>query len=213
MRFFGNGICCASYACLNAMQDPSIDLQLFEISLSTPFGIRHYENGLFDRLLTTYCDPNKGLDRALRIWGYRVQTHRIATPEEAVVCIRSLIQPGNPVLIGPIDMGALGYQIMPSMLRRMDHYLVLEFYTDNQVLCTDSEGFLQYPLEDAQLCRYLNAEQVLEAEGCITVRQIEKEYQYNMEEILRFALKFAADNLQAAEESEEGSHAINKCCE
>lgn len=43
MRFYGNEICCGSYACLNAMQDPSIDLQLFEISTSTPFGIRHFE--------------------------------------------------------------------------------------------------------------------------------------------------------------------------
>ena len=60
MRFYGNEICCGSYACLNAMQDPSIDLQLFEISTSTPFGIRHYENEHFDRLLTTYCDPNRG---------------------------------------------------------------------------------------------------------------------------------------------------------
>ena len=79
MRFFGNEICCGSYACLNAMQDPMVDLQLFEISTSTPFGLKHCENNYFDRLITTFCDPNNGMDRA-EYSGLRVPPIRNGIP-------------------------------------------------------------------------------------------------------------------------------------
>ena len=63
MKFYGNEICCCSYACLNAIEE-DIDVQLFEISTSAPFGVRHYRESHFDRLLTTFCDPNQGVDAA-----------------------------------------------------------------------------------------------------------------------------------------------------
>lgn len=174
MRFYGNEICCGSYACLNAMQDPSIDLQLFEISTSTPFGIRHFENEHFDRLLTTYCDPNQGMDRALRLWGYDAETVRTGAAKEAVREIRRRISPEYPVIVGPIDMGKLGYQIMPALLKRMDHYILLEYCSDTEAYCTDSEGFYQYRLTYEELGACLSADAVPEADGCITVRQIRK---------------------------------------
>lgn len=212
MRFYGNEICCGSYACLNAMQDPSIDLQLFEISTSTPFGIRHFENEHFDRLLTTYCDPNQGMDRALRLWGYDAETVRTGAAEEAVREIRRRISPEYPVIVGPIDMGKLGYQIMPALLKRMDHYILLEYCSDTEAYCTDSEGFYQYRLTYEELGAYLSADAVPEADGCITVRQIRKKREYRMEEVLEQSLRYAADNLRAAEEAGEGSRAVKNCC-
>lgn len=211
MRFYGNEICCGSYACLNAMQDPSIDLQLFEISTSTPFGIRHFENGHFDRLLTTYCDPNQGMDRALRLWGYDAETVRIGTAEETVREIRHRIRPDYPVIVGPIDMGKLGYQIMPALLKRMDHYILLGYCSDTEAYCTDSEGFYQYRLTYEELVAYLSADTVPEADGYITVRQIRKKREYKMEEVLEQSFRYAVDNLRTAEENGEGSRAIMNC--
>ena len=212
MRFYGNEICCGSYACLNAMQDSSIDLQLFEISTSTPFGIRHFENENFDRLLTTYCDPNQGMERALCLWGYDAETVRTGTAEEAVREIRHRIRPDYPAIVGPIDMGRLGYQIMPALLKRMDHYILLGYCSDTEVYCTDSEGFYQYRLTYEELRAYLFADAVPEADGYITVRQIRKKWEYRMEEVLEQSLRYAADNLRAAEEAGEGSRAIKNCC-
>ena len=212
MRFCGNEICCGSYACLNAMKDPAIDLQLFEISTSTPFGIRHFENKHFDRLLTTYCDPNQGIDRALRLWGYDAETARTGTAEEAVREIRHQICPEYPVIAGPIDMGKLGYQIMPALLKRMDHYILLEYCSDTEAYCTDSEGFYQYRLTYEELGAYLSADAVPEADGCITVRQIRKKREYRMKEVLEQSVRYAADNLRAAEEAGEGSRAVKNSC-
>lgn len=212
MRFYGNEICCGSYACLNAMQDPSIDLQLFEISTSTPFGIRHFENKHFDRLLTTYCDPNQRMNRALRLWGYAVETVRTGTAEEAMREIRHRIRPDFPVIVGPIDMGKIGYQIMPALLKRMDHYILLEYCSANETYCTDSEGFYQYRLTYEELCAYLSADAVPEADGYITIRQIKKKREYKMEGVLEQSLLYAAANLRAAEEDGEGSRAIKNCC-
>lgn len=211
MRFYGNEICCGSYACLNAMQDPSIDLQLFEISTSTPFGIRHFENERFDRLLTTYCDPNQGIDRGLRLWGYAAETVQTKTAEEAVREIRYRIRQDLPVVVGPIDMGKLGYQIMPALLKRMDHYISLEYCSDTEVYCTDSEGFYQYRFTYEELRAYLSADSVLEADGYITVRQIKKKGKYKMEGVLEQSFRYAADNLCAAEEDGEGSWGIKNC--
>ena len=212
MIFYGNEICCGSYTCLNAMQDSSVDLHLFEISTSTPFGIRHYENEHFDRLLTTYCDPNRGMDRALSLWGYAVETVRISTAEEAAREIWRRIRPGFPVIVGPIDMGKLCYQIMPAILKRTDHYILLEYCSDTWVYCTDSEGFYQYRLTYEELRMYLSADTIPEADGSITVRQINKEREYRMEEILEQSFRYATDNLCTAEEDGEGSRAIKKCC-
>lgn len=212
LRFYGNEICCGSYACLNAMRDPSIDLQMLEISTSAPFGIRHFGNEHFDRLLTTYCDPNRGMDRALRLWGYAAETVRTGTAEKAVQEIRHRIRPDFPVVVGPIDMGKLGYQIMPSLLKGMDHYILLEYCSDNAAYCTDSEGFYQYRLTYDELGTYLSFNAVPEADGSIIVRQIRKKREYRMEEVLEQSFRYAADNLRAAEENGEGSQAIENCC-
>lgn len=211
MRFYGNEICCGSYAVLNAVRDSSIDLQLFEISLSTPFGIRHCENQKFDRLLTTYCDPNKGMDRALLLWGYHVKTDRFDEAKEAVIRIKKLLSLGKPVVVGPINMGSLEYQIFPSLLNRMDHYLLIEACSDTEIYCTDSEGFSQYRLTYEDVGRYMKADEVPEAEGMITVRQLYKEKQYDVETILKQSLIYAANNYYEAENSGEGSHAIRNC--
>ena len=212
MRFCGNEICCGSYACLNVMQDSSINLQLFEISTSTPFGIRHFENEHFDRLLTTYCDPNQGMDCGLRLWGYAAETVQTRNAEEAVREIRYRICHGFSVVVGPIDMGKLGYQIMPTLLKRMDHYISLEYCSDTEVYCTESEGFYQYRLTYEELRAYLSADSVPEADGCITVRQIQKKREYKMEEVLEQSFRYAADNLCMAEEDGEGSRGIKNCC-
>ncbi|MCI8940334.1 MAG: hypothetical protein HFH12_10165 [Dorea sp.] len=213
MKFYGNEICCGSYACFNAMKDKKIDLHLFEMSTSAPFGIRHFENAQFDRLLTTYCDPCKGMDWAFGIWGYRIQKYAVSTAEEAVEILREKLIDHRAVL-GPVDMGELGYQAVPWLLKRMDHYVALERWSEEKVLCHDSEGFCGYLLDYAELKKYISIKEIPESEGVITIRfVIKKEEGRDTAYILKKIYGRAFQNLKDAEAEGQGSEAIKHCFE
>ncbi len=210
MRFHGNEICCCSYACLNAMQEKNVDVQLFEISTSVPFGIRHYENEYFDRLLTTYCNPNEGIDKALNLWGYDVERCDFEMPQQAIEYIKEHIRE-NSIVLGPLDMGNLQYQAVSSLFKRMDHYITLKYHSKDNVLCYDSEGFYGCCLSYLQLEQYIGIEGVLEAKDKITIRSIKKKKEICMKDILEISYKNAFKNLENAELENQGSKALIKC--
>lgn len=212
MRFHGNEICCGSYVCLNAMKDKNIDLQLFEISMSVPFGIQHMENSDFDRLLTTFCDPNKKMDDTIRLWGYDVCKYSVRTPEEGIQILKTHLQEG-PAVIGPIDMGALNYLIMPEVLRRMDHYITLQYWSEREVICIDSEGIGARCLTYQQLEKCISVQDVHEARGMINIRFIQKRRSYSMKYVLEKSFFQAIRNLQDAERCQQGAQAIWSCYE
>ncbi len=211
MIFYGNQICCGSYACLNALRDSSLELSLFELSTGVPFGIRHVENGAFDRLLTTFHDPNEGLDEALRLWGCRVSKLQAGSGREAAAVLRAWPEEWERVVLGPVDMGALGYQPAPALLRRMDHYIVLERGSESALLCTDSEGFQDLRVSFRQLETWISAEGLPEARGKVTLRAVTRERPCGRAEILAAALRAGAVNLNQAERAGQGSGAVRAC--
>lgn len=213
MRFYGNEICCGSYACLNAMRNSAIDVKLFEISTSTPFGIKHYENNQFDRLLTTYCDPNKGLDAAIELWGYSSKKFVETSVKEAVKSIKEKITPRNRIVLGPIDMGELSYHVMPQLFKRMDHYVTLEYASEEEVYCFDSEGISGFQINFIDLEKYISVKEVEEAENKITFRIIGETGGWSKKDILIQSYKQANYNLLKAEKEGEGSYAIERCFE
>lgn len=211
MRFYGNEVCCASYACLNAMEDPQIELPLFEVATSVPFGVSHLSNRNFDRLLTTYCDPNKGIEKAVALWGYEVLKYEAETPEEVVSILKAGLKESRAVL-GPIDMGKIGYQIVPALLMRMDHYIMLEEWTAAEIICWDSEGICGYKMNYETLVSYLSVNGIPEAKGRIAIRFFLKTGSCAFrEEILIAAGKHAVENLRNAEQERQGSFAITEC--
>lgn len=213
IKFYGNQVCCGSYACLNAIKDHTIDLSLFEISTSTPFGIKHDQNLKFDRLLTTLCDPNQGMNDALRLWGYQVSMFCIASAQEVIHSLKNCLQDKGTVVLGPLNMGRLKYHIIPTLLKRMDHYITIEYWSETEVLCTDSEGICQLRASYDQLQDWISVDDIPEADGKFTFRTIKKERNYNLNVILLASLQKAFDNLHYAEESGQGSNAIFNCIE
>lgn len=210
MNFYSNQVCCGSYACLNAIQDHTIDLSLFEISTGVPFGIRHYEDKYFDRLLTTFCDPNRGLDDALRLWGYDVTTVSVTSCQEFLDVLRSH-GPG-PAVLGPINMGGLEYYPNAALFNRMDHYIVLDYYSDRKIVCTDSEGLLGLCVTREHLEKWINIDGLPEAEQQFTLRWIYYHRDWKIADILVSSLRKAACHLQSAEECGEGAKAVRDCC-
>lgn len=209
-EFYGNEICCGSYACLNAIKDESISLKLFELSTSVPFGVKHMEDGTFDRLLTTFCDPNTGIDRALPLWGYEQRKKEFSDVEEMLAYLKNELLL-RPVVLGPLDMGYLNYLPVAHLYRRMDHYILLEDALDGKVSCIDSEGMYGYRMDYEELRSYINVEKLLEASGKICVRSFEKRADFNITNIYGRSLQYAWKNMQEAEDMGQGSKAYLNC--
>ena len=210
MKFYSNQVCCGSYACLNAIQDSTIDLSLFEISTGVPFGIRHYEDKNFDRLLTTFCDPNQGLDDALDLWGYDVTTISVSSCQESLDALRSH-GPG-PAVLGPVNMGGLGYYPNAAMFNRMDHYIVLDYHSDHEIDCIDSEGLFGLRVTREHLEKWINIDGIPEARQRFTLRWICDQRAWNIADVLVSSLRKAACHLRQAEECGQGAEAVRSCC-
>lgn len=209
MKLYGNQVCCGSYACLNVIQDSAIDWPLFEISTGVPFGIRHYENEDFDRLLTTFCDPNQGLDDALNLWGYDVTTVSVPSCQECLNALRSH-GPGLAVL-GPVNMGGLEYYPNAAMFNRMDHYIALDYRSDDEINCTDSEGLFGLRTTRKQLEKWININGIPEARQLFTLRWIHYQRAWNIADVLMSSLRKAACHLEKAEKCGQGAGAVRDC--
>ncbi len=208
-EFWGNEICCGSYACLNAMKDTRISLKLFEISTSVPFGIKHIRNSTFDHLLTTWCDPNIGIDKAVPLWGYQQKKEQFQNKKDAYSYLKEEVLK-NPVVLGPIDMGALVYLPISSVYRRMDHYIVL-WGEDGRIFCEDSEGLVDLELTDEQLLHLLSVDKILEARGEVCVRSFFQIQNYDIVEVLEKSMIYAQENWKDAEKAGQGSKAFLDC--
>lgn len=208
--FYGNEICCGSYACLNAMKNEKIPWKLFEISASVPFGVMHMEDGTFDRLLTTYCNPNIGIDRAVPLWGYEQEKREFSDADAATAYLKKKL-PESPAVLGPVDMKGLYYLPFSYLYRRMDHYVSMEETSDHKIRCVDSEGVNGYPLEYEQLPKLMQTENLPEASGKICIRSFVKKKEYDRTEILAESLKHACRNLCDAEHAGHGPRAYREC--
>lgn len=208
MRFYGNEICCASYACLNTIEDKSIPLSLFELTTGVPFGVCHAGNEHFDRILTTYKDPNKGIDHALTLWGYSACRADCQTSYQAVRIIKEWLYHFNRVIVGPLDMGKLPYYPMASLLQHMDHYIVLRPWSSECVLCIDSEGWVGYPLTYQSLINCLAVDDIPESCGNITIRHVVKMHDWNIGDIVDASILIIRDNLLSAEQEGAGAQAF-----
>ena len=196
MKVYSNQVCCGSYACLNVIQDSAIDVSLFELSTGTPFGIRHCEDEHFDRLLTTFRDPNQGLDYALRLWGYDVTAVSVPSCQKCLDLLRNH-GPGR-VVLGPVNMGGLEYYPNAAMLHRMDHYLALDYHSDREIICTDSEGLSGLQVTREHLENWINVDGIPEAQQRFTLRWIRYQRAWDIAEILAASLRRATGHLQEA---------------
>lgn len=210
-EFMGNQICCGTYAFLNLTRDSSIDIDLFEISTSVPFGIAHKRYPKFDHLLTPFCDPNMGLDTAISAWGYRVE-HDSFTQSDAVVrFFQQKLAIEESVMIGPVDMGHLYYQPLINLYRRLDHYIVVTKIDESFVEILDSEGIICEKCSIEMLGKILSVRDVPEAGGAFHIRKALKERDGNVSSIVMLSLVLAEKNIARCLASNDGNNAFLNC--
>lgn len=216
--FLGNEICCGAYAFLNTVQDREIDHRLFEITSTVPFGIKHQKEGDFSRLLTTYCDPNEGLDKVAGLWGYAQIKDTFRDVKEAAEYIFEKSEQRR-CLVGPLDMGRLGYLVLPNLYVNMDHYITI-FRAAGELFCMDSEGIPVRRTSRSELESWLDVGELPEANGLIHVRSYEKncgsaepypDRKLREESAVRNSLVLIKQNLTEAREEGQGNYAIEEC--
>lgn len=209
--FAGNQICCGTYAFLNLIGDSSIDLDLFEISTSVPFGIEHKRYPKFDHLLTPFCNPNMGLDKAISSWGYRVKHDSFVSSSEVVRFLQNELSFGESVMIGPVDMGHLYYQPLINLYRRLDHYIVVTEVDKNCVEILDSEGSICEKCSYETLEKILSVKDIPEAGELFHIRRVIKERKSDVSDIVKLSLSLASKNITESIASKDGKDAFLRC--
>lgn len=210
-EFLGNQICCGSYAFLNLVGGSLGDIDLFEISTSVPFGILHKRYPKFDHLLTPFCDPNRGLDKAISAWGYQLEHQSFMSADETVRFLSRELMRGESVMVGPVDMGHLYYQPLINLYRRLDHYIVVTGIDGNCIEILDSEGIICERCSYEIMGKMLSVKDIPEASGLFHVRKAMKEKTSDISGIVKLSLSLAEENIAACLESQDGKEAFLSC--
>lgn len=144
----------------------------FEVFTTTPFGVRAQAEDIH-RLLIPYLDPDLGLDRACAVLGLQVEIawHDVSAGARALAQLDSWLRIG-PVLLGPLDLGALSYHETAVTLQGCDHYLVALGRTEDTLIVRDPEGFVHTVLDERSLLTAWAAGRVPEGRGAFSMRRL-----------------------------------------
>lgn len=200
--YFGKLTTCHSYGFLGAFFPAATmhDLLLFEAVSGVPYGVLSQEQDA-NRLLTTWLDPDLGLDHAMNALGLEFELY-LQSPEAAEqkaidhLC-KWLLQ--GFVLLGPLDMGALPYLFFGHIFRTCDHYVIALRQDGDRFLLQDSEGYDMVWINSRNLIKAWRSEHVPEGRGAFIMRRLSKSLplRFNSQTIVT-GLKQAATLLQAS---------------
>lgn len=211
-QFWGSEVCCGTYACMNYLEKAKgtriQSYRDFEIAASVPFGIRYIERPHYDRMLTPLCNPNEGINRAAKIYGYEVEQHNFQMLKELMGWLeKHLID--APVILGPVDMGNLFYLPMSAVYRAADHYVVLSYVSDNQVEILESEGIGRIVCTYEVLRQIIDIRNIPEAGGLLTVRRLIGRQSVSETVITGYSWEGAVENYNYTHE--HGENCFRRC--
>ena len=106
LRYYGKYTACGTFAVLCTMKT-KISPEIFELTTGVPFGIRCV-NMKSQRLLTTFRDPNIGLDTAMLDWG--IPYEKVESSSKRKIFEKlcwDMEQEERGIIIGPLNMGKL----------------------------------------------------------------------------------------------------------
>lgn len=171
--FRGNGLGCHTIATLNAFfpRHRHADALCFEALTGVPFGCRS-RLGDPNRLILPQIDPDEGLDRALVLLGVSSETQWFS-PVEGRQALRVLQDwlCDSPVLLGPVDMGALPYLSNPGLFRGCDHYVTALAVDRDGLWIIDGEGASPAVVAPEEFMRAWEADGIPEGRGAFTLRR------------------------------------------
>lgn len=204
-KYIGNSICCGTYSVIHLLEK-EIDVDLFELTTGVPFGIK----GSIEekRLLTTYINPNYGLEVGLKAWGIKGKKYHYKDKHKAWERFSELLKNNRHIILGPLDMLKLSYFPLSTLYSGMDHYIYVMKQDDSHILIKDSEGYLSVSERIDNLEKMWDIHNVIEAEGEYIFRTIDKIPGKKTErrELIQKAYASMVQNVTRAEQDCYGSH-------
>ena len=136
LSYIGSGPYCYANSLAMVLGPGAPEPSAIEVLTGSPFGFQ-VQDGLpwFDPLT---WDPGLGLDVALDLLGWRCERTAGGSGTGAVQRLRDA---GEPVLVGPLEMGLLGYQPGSGTAIGADHFVVVTAVVDAVVHLHDPHGF------------------------------------------------------------------------
>lgn len=205
-------ITCGTYALLHALQADDIDLLELENSTGVTFGVATREAEYHcTRMLTPLRTFWEGMTSAARLWGITVQLISFQDASE-LCCFLETVPPGTRLVLGPVSMAGLRYLPLTSQYRGADHYVALRKGCLDSLLLTDSEGVPEMQVTARALVGMCMVEGIPEAEQMYTVGVVVRDDPgVPLTARLKYTVRTAGENLQAAELTGQGSGAIVRC--
>lgn len=211
MHYNGFGAWCAAYAFLNTINTTEITPAMYELLSGVPFGLKHNGNHKF-KILTPFIEPCFMVEDTARLLGYCSEHWCFGDAAQAVQFMSGFM-PGQRIMIGPVDMGWLGYLPQNMLYKAQSHYIAIEKRSQNHYSVIDSECVLGYDYTEEMLCGIFSVDQIPEAGNAINIWRFEKVADKPVKEkdYHEAILYKAHQNLMRAEKEGQGSHAVMAC--
>lgn len=217
LHYNGNLTCCGTHAIYSAFfrNWNYEDLIQFEAFTTVPFGIEHKPGNLY-RLFTCYCDPDKGIDKALYALQvpFRIRYFDSEQNQEEAFAILDEWLETRSVVLGPLNMENLTYILHSHLLECMDHFIVVCGKKNGNYIVSDSEGMCIAEIGKEELAKAWAADKIPEGRGMYIMRQvlIEGKPEFGRRAYKEIFKEFIS-NMVACEEKENcGSNGLRAIC-
>lgn len=211
MYYNGFGAWCAAYAFLNTVNSTEITPEMYELLSGVPFGLKHNCNNKY-KILTPFIEPCFRVEDTAGLLGYRSEHWRFDDAVQAVQFMSGFM-PGQRIMMGPVNMGWLGYLPQNMLYRGQSHYIAIEKRSQDRYSVIDSECVLGFDYTSEELCEIISVDKIPEAEGVINIWRFEKatDEPVKKEEYRQVIIDKAHQNLMRAENEGQGSNAVMAC--
>ncbi len=179
--FTGNGAYCYANGLhmmlLAAGADPTTlpEPNFLECATAMPFGRGFYAaDGPTFWPSAPGWSPEKGLDQAINVLGWRCRTWYGGGVEEAIGHLRDGLRLGS-VLIGPVDFGYLSYSPASRHMAGADHYVMALALEQDHVVVHDPAGYPYAVLPMPDFLEAWQAEHIGYRQGQYTLRSCFRE--------------------------------------
>jgi hypothetical protein len=204
-RYIGNGAYCYANSVYMALRESGAaaaelpEPGFIECLTTMPFGTLYLRVGrdLLVYFSSPLANPDQGITTALDALGWECREEREAAPEAALARLAEAAGRG-PVLVGPLDMGGLGYMPHHAQLSGSDHCVVVLGVENDRVRVHDPDGYPYAALPTAEFLRAWKADRVRYAQVPYTMRTAFRQVRHPArEEMIARTLAVVPTNLAA----------------